>query len=88
MYFPTSCTGPNALSLCGPWWFNWLTPLGLSDPVQFFQGTCFSGEFSGCFFNPQAPTVIAETITFTRAGSGSVPEPGTLGLLLGGVAAA
>ena len=86
--FPTSCTGPNAASLCGPWWFDWFAPFDLSDPVVFFQGTCVGGEFPGCFFNPQAPTVIAETITFTRVGSGSVPEPGTLGLLLGGVAAA
>ena len=54
---PTACTGPNAASLCGPWWFNWLAPLGLSDPVVFFQGTCVSGEFADCFFNPQAPTV-------------------------------
>jgi hypothetical protein len=68
-----SCTG----SLCdgAPWWIEWVSN---ADPVFLFMGNCFEG----CFPD-QTPVATAFNVTFTR-----VPEPGTLGLLLGGVGAA
>jgi hypothetical protein len=77
--FPTSVDGPNGSSLDGPWWFQWISDHN-EDPVNFFLGSCFEDE---CGFNPDVPTVQSTDIVFTQ-----VPEPATLGLLLGGVGAA
>jgi hypothetical protein len=73
--FPAPCAG----TLCGtPWWIQWQA---FSDPVFLYTGncdgpnSCVPNEFSqGAAFN----------VTFTRL---VVPEPGTLGLLLGALGA-
>jgi hypothetical protein len=72
-----SCSG----SLCNgaPWWIQWESDL--SDPVFLFTGSCIEG----CFPD-QLPIATAFNVTFTRLTE--VPEPGTLGLILGGVGAA
>jgi len=74
--FTSSCTG----TLCNgnPWWHQWL-----SDPVDLFTGTC--GD--GCSRNPNS-VATAFTVIFTRLPDNGAPEPGTLGLILGGVGAA
>ena len=64
-----------------PWWIQWETEL--NDPVFLFTGDCFEG----CFPN-QDPSATALNVTFTRLTDGVAPEPGTLGLILGGVGAA
>jgi len=71
-----SCTG----SLCdgAPWWIQWQSDL--SAPVFLFTGSCFEGCFPG-----QTPLATAFNVTFVRL---AAPEPGTLGLLLGGMGAA
>lgn len=71
-----SCSG----SLCdgAPWWIQWLSDV--DDPVFLFTGNCIEG----CFPN-QSPSATAFDVTFTRL---EVPEPGTLGLILGGAGAA
>jgi hypothetical protein len=80
----TSCTG----SLCNgaPWWIEWQhnsppTTLPLNE-VLLFTGTC-----DGPCFPATLPSGVAPIVTFTRQSDG-VPEPGTLGLILGGVGAA
>jgi len=74
--FPSPCT----LNMCGtPWWIEWSS---VSDPintVSLFTGSC-DGDV--CFRDTSA-TGSTTNVTFTR-----VPEPGTLGLIVGGVAAA
>jgi hypothetical protein len=83
--FISSCTG----SLCSntdPWWIQWQTEL--NDPVFLFTGSCnVDGEFEFCFPNGE-PSATAFNVTFTRLTDGVAPEPGTLGLILGGVGAA
>jgi hypothetical protein len=88
--FISSCSD----SLCSntdPWWIQWQTEL--NDPVNLFTGFCsFDGDFQFCSPN-QTPAAIAFNVTFTRLpddgdGGPGVPEPGTLGLILGGVGAA
>ena len=64
-----------------PWWIQWESDF--FDPVNLFTGNCFEG----CFPD-QTPIAIALNVTFTRLTDGVVPEPGTLGLILGGVGAA
>lgn len=76
----TGLIGPSFVtndgsSLFGPWWIQWES--GFSDPVNLFTGSCPEG----CFPN-DVPTAIALHVTFSR-----VPEPGTLGLLLGALGA-
>jgi len=74
--FPSPCTG----NLCGtPWWIQWNS---FSDPVNevlLFTGSCEGDE---CFRN-QSATGSTFNVTFTQ-----VPEPGTLGLIVGGIGAA
>jgi len=69
-----------------PWWIQWQTEL--NDPVFLFTGSCnVDGEFEFCFPNGE-PSATAFNVTFTRLTDGVAPEPGTLGLILGGVGAA
>jgi len=78
--FISTCSG----SLCSntdPWWIQWES--NFFDPVNLFTGNCFEG----CFPD-QTPIAIALNVTFTRLTDGVAPEPGTLGLILGGVGAA
>jgi hypothetical protein len=78
--FISTCSG----SLCSntdPWWIQWES--NFFDPVNLFTGNCFEG----CFPDP-TPIAIALNVTFTRLTDGVAPEPGTLGLILGGVGAA
>jgi len=81
-FVSTPCSG----SLCNnnPWWIQWQS--NFNDPVFLYTGTCTGGEFPSCdpntFAEGEAPNV-----TFTRLTDGA-PEPGTLGLMLGGVGAA
>ena len=74
--FPSPCTG----DVCGtPWWIEWDS---FSDPVNqvlLFTGSCDGEE---CFRN-ELPSGSTFNVTFNR-----VPEPGTLGLIIGGVGAA
>jgi PEP-CTERM motif len=70
-------------SLDGPWWIQWTSSsdgIGLPaiDPVFLFFGECNDGCFPDGL-----PSGEAIHVTFDR-----VPEPGTLGLILGGVGAA
>jgi hypothetical protein len=81
----TSCSG----TLCNgdPWWIQWQNSFvtSTSDPVFLYTGFC-EGEF--CEPNGTA-SAIAFNVTFTRQSDGNgAPEPGTLGLILGGVGAA
>jgi hypothetical protein len=64
-------------SLFGPWWLQWQ-----SDPVFLFTGGCTFVESQVCTPN-EFSSGEATNVTFTR-----VPEPGTLGLILGGIGAA
>jgi hypothetical protein len=71
-------------SLFGPWWLQWstdLAALAAHDPVGIFTGNCPEG----CSPNG-SPEAIAFIVTFTRIGA-VVPEPGTLGLVLGALGA-
>jgi PEP-CTERM motif-containing protein len=65
-------------SLFGPWWLQWQ-----SDPVFLFTGGCTVGVESEVCTPNEFSSGEATNVTFTR-----VPEPGTLGLILGGVGAA
>ena len=77
--FISSGTG-SLSSNTDPWWIQWQTEL--NDPVFLFTGSCPEGCFPDEF-----PIATAFNVTFTRQTNG-VPEPGTLGLILGGVGAA
>jgi hypothetical protein len=86
----TGLIGPSfvtddASSLFGPWWLQWqsgFSPLlADTDPVNLFTGSCSEG----CSPNG-SPAAVALHVTFTRVGQ-AAPEPGTLGLLLGGLGA-
>jgi len=77
--FAAPCTD----GACGvPWWVEWVSNVDFPsvDPqVELFTGGCFEG----C--SPDStPSGTAMTVTFTRV---SVPEPGTLGLLIGAIGA-
>jgi hypothetical protein len=75
--FPSSCSGDI---LCGnPWWIQWQSEFG--DPVFLYTGDCFENEGFECFPN-EFSSAEATNVTFTR-----VPEPGSLGLLLGALGA-
>jgi hypothetical protein len=90
----------DSSTLFGPWWIQWQTDggvigltsfdllsNGVSNQVLLFTGTCnVDGEVEFCNPNDE-PSGVALTVTFTRQTNG-VPEPGTLGLILGGVGAA
>jgi hypothetical protein len=82
-----SCSG----SLCNgaPWWIQWQSGIGgllsANDPVDLFTGTC--SEIAPCAPN-QSPSATALTVIFTRLPDNGAPEPGTLGLIVGGVGAA
>jgi hypothetical protein len=73
--FPGPCTG----DLCGtPWWIQFES--GFEDPVFLFTGTCPDGP-STCTPGT-SPQGVATHVTFAR-----VPEPGSLGLILGALGA-
>jgi PEP-CTERM motif len=76
--FPAPCAG----TLCGtPWWIQW--GAFNNDPVFLYTGSC-DGPLS-C--NPDENfSGEATHVTFTRIGA-VVPEPATLGLLLGALGA-
>jgi len=71
----------DSSSLFGPWWLQWQTSAG--DPVLLFTGNCFEG----CLPN-QTPSGTALHVTFTEVSGPGAPEPGTFGLIVGGVGAA
>jgi len=77
--FASPCTG----AACGvPWWIQWVSnqDFPFVDPqVNLFTGSCFEG----CFPD-ETPSGTAENVVFTRV---EVPEPGTLGLLIGAIGA-
>jgi hypothetical protein len=77
--FTDACTG----TLCNgaPWWIQWENDF-VPDPVFLFTGSCPEG----CLPNT-SPSATAFNVTFIRQTNGA-PEPGTLGLILGGVGAA
>ena len=78
--FASPCTG----AACGvPWWIKWQS--NVDFPAVFPQVFLFTGSCDGEFCSPNSlPEGEADTVTFTRV---AVPEPGTLGLLIGAIGA-